>query len=1192
MQTAKLKTFAQYARRALRKIVDDKIKFVSDPQSPARRDHPKAVTELEDRIKADGKEAVIEKAAYIWFNRFCALRFMDMNRYNRVGVLSPLEGQSQPEILAEAKMGVMDAAMIPAAAQNRIAALLSDKIPSPDPQNEAYRLLIVAVCNYWNKAMPFLFERIADYTELLMPDDLLSDNSIAVCIREAMTTDACADVEVIGWLYQFYISEKKDEVFAGLKKNRKVTPENIPAATQLFTPNWIVRYLVENSLGRLWMLNRPGSALIEKMAYYIKPEQEETDFLKISSPEEIKICDPACGSGHILVYAFEILYAVYEEEGYDAPEIPHLILKNNLYGVEIDERAGVLAAFALFMKAREKYRRFFRKAAAPNICVLEKINLGAAKNTEGGLFETANEHRWTQIVDRLCLTGADRKALLHDLRLFEEADNFGSLLKPELSADDIAKLIPAARDMEEAYLDDVFLNSVTKDVSKALKQADYLSPEYHVVIANPPYMGGKGMNPRLKKFAKDNYKNSKSDLFAMFIERGFDLIVDMGYNAMVTMQSWMFLSSYEKLRKRLMLQTSIESMVHMANMVMGIAFGTSATIWKRNGDANSKGVFCYVEYEDIGEGKKPVEFPPKNERNKGAVNDQNSDWSFRASTADFKKIPGSPIAYWVSECIRKIFDTDKIFENFATPRQGLGTTNNNLFTRFWSEVNFNKIAFGCENKDDALASNNKWFPYSKGGGFRKYYGNDIDVVNWENDGKSIRNALMGKNPNIPRSEIHYFKEGITWGLITSAKFSARYSPKGGIFDVGGSKAFPPKKSMSYFLGLLNSKLTELFLKTLNPTLNFQVGDLKRIPVKRIEVIITKIDVLINKIIKKTSSDWNSYETSWDFTTLPILQAENHKPTLKTTYTQLRTYWQKTTLEMQRLEEENNRIFIEAYGLQEELTPDVPLSEITLTCNPHYRYGGKKTDEEREALLSADTMKEFISYAAGCMFGRYSLDKPGLILADQGETIDDYLALIPEPSFKPDDENVIPITDVDWFKNDMGERFKQFLKIAFGVENYAENLAFIEKALGKDIRKYFLKNFYADHVKRYKKRPIYWMFASPKGNFNALIYMHRYRPDTVSIVLNEYLREYITKLTARKDSLEKVGISASASPREKTKALKESEKIKKVLDELNAYERKTLYPLAIKQVKIDLDDGVKVNYPKFGKALKKVVGLSR
>ncbi len=550
METSKLKKFAQFTRRSLMDQVSNKLRLVLAEDSAARRENAEAVKRLEEQIKAHDKEQVIEKVAYIWFNRFCALRFMDVNRYTRIGVVTPAEGQSQPEILAEAKMGHIDERMVPEATRKQTFALLDGSAPSQNPQSEAYRLLVVAACNDYHRAMPYLFERIADYTELLMPDDLLSGNAILAYTREAMTPDACQDVEVIGWLYQFYISEKKDEVFDGLKKNKKITPENIPAATQLFTPHWIVRYLVENSLGRLWMLNRPGSKLIEKMDYYIKPEQAETDFLRINQPEEIKICDPACGSGHMLTYAFDLLYAIYEEEGYEPAEIPEKILTHNLFGIEIDERAGELAAFALTMKARQYDKRFFRRSAArgelvePNICVLENVQFA-----ENALNE------YMAFIGRDLFTAP----LQTTLRQFEEVDNFGSLIRPDIS--DVTEILQTlqAKDVSGQ----LFLSETHNKVLQVLQQSDYLSPKFHVVIANPPYMGGKGMNGRLGKWAKDNYPNSKSDLFAMFIERNLELVQQQGTIAMITMQSWMFLSSFEKLRSKLLGQNTILSMAHL-----------------------------------------------------------------------------------------------------------------------------------------------------------------------------------------------------------------------------------------------------------------------------------------------------------------------------------------------------------------------------------------------------------------------------------------------------------------------------------------------------------------------------------------------------------------------------------------------------------------------------------------------------
>ncbi|MBN6740320.1 BREX-1 system adenine-specific DNA-methyltransferase PglX [Acidithiobacillus sp. MC6.1] len=545
METAKLKKFAQQARRLLLEQVGAKLGLVLEAGSAARRETPCAVTELEKQIHQSSRAQVIDKVAYVWFNRFCALRFMDVNGYTRIRVVSPAqEDQIQPEILAEAKMGHLDPERIPEKTRQQIAALLHHGVPSRDPDQEAYRLLLVAECNSFHRAMPYLFERIADYTELLMPDDLLSANAILAATRNAMTSDACQDVEVIGWLYQFYISEKKNQVFEGLKKNQKITPENIPAATQLFTPHWIVRYLVDNSLGRLWMLNHPDSPLVGKMEYYIKPEARETDFLKIDKPEDIKVCDPACGSGHMLTYAFDLLYAIYEEVGTDPSEIPEKILTHNLYGIEIDERAGELAAFALTMKARARQRRFFNKAIKPHICVLEKITFSD---------EELDEYR----------TAIGREQFTPDLRStlrqFAEADNFGSLIQPKLTNAGTVLALLEAQD----FSGELFLKETHNKVLMALHQAATLSPIYHVVIANPPYMGGKGMNARLGTWLKDNYPDVKSDLFSAFIVRNTELVLPYGQLGFMTPFVWMFISSYEKLRSFLINQKTITSLVQL-----------------------------------------------------------------------------------------------------------------------------------------------------------------------------------------------------------------------------------------------------------------------------------------------------------------------------------------------------------------------------------------------------------------------------------------------------------------------------------------------------------------------------------------------------------------------------------------------------------------------------------------------------
>ncbi|MEI7786996.1 MAG: BREX-1 system adenine-specific DNA-methyltransferase PglX [Chlorobiaceae bacterium] len=576
METAKLKKFAQFARRSLIEQVSYKLNLALTEGSVARREEARAIAELEKQIQGHGREQVIERIAYIWFNRFCALRFMDVNRYTRIGIITPAEGQFQPEILAEAKMGHIDEEMVPEKTREQIFALLGGSSPSRDPQSEAYRLLVVAACNDFNKSMPYLFEKIADYTELLMPDDLLSGNSILAYTREAITPDVCQDVEVIGWLYQFYISEKKDKVFDDLKKNKKITPENIPAATQLFTPHWIVRYLVENSLGRLWMLNHPDSKLVEQMEYYIKPEQVESDFLHIGKPEDIKMCDPACGSGHILTYTFDLLYAIYEEEGYDPSEIPEKILMHNLYGIEIDERAGELAAFALTMKARARQRSFFNKGVKPNICVLENVQF--------------NE---SELKDYMDFIGRDlfTAPLQTTLKQFEEADNFGSLIRPAVN--DFSGMLNILESKNVSG--QLFLSPTHQKVLQALQQADYLSPKYHVVVANPPYMGGKGMNPSLAAWVKENYPESKSDLFAMFIERNLDLTQKHGAVGMITMQSWMFLSSFEKLRAKLLDNATILSMAHLGarafDSIGGEVVSTTAFVLDNGYIPDYKGAF-------------------------------------------------------------------------------------------------------------------------------------------------------------------------------------------------------------------------------------------------------------------------------------------------------------------------------------------------------------------------------------------------------------------------------------------------------------------------------------------------------------------------------------------------------------------------------------------------------------------------
>lgn len=570
---------------------------------------------------------------------------------------------------------------------------------------------------------------------------------------------------------------------------------------------------------------------------------------------------------------------------------------------------------------------------------------------------------------------------------------------------------------------------------------------------------------------------------------------------------------------------------------------------------------------------------------------------FRASAADFANIPGRPIAYWISDRVRKSFESGRALKEVGDTRQGMATSDNNRFLRFWAEVSFSKSNRSASNRDEALASQKKWFPYNKGGDFRKWYGNSEFFVNWENDGQELlayASSLYGSPTRTIKSISEYFKPSVSWSKISSGNLAMRFYPEGYLFDVAGCCIFSPiHTDLMFLLGYSNTIMVRGFLASISPTLNFEAGQIASLPI--LELDRKKFESIPGKLVTASKSDWDAYETSWDFTNLPLLHPDHRQPTLKASYQKLRAHWREITLETQRLEQENNRIFIDAYGLQDELKPEVPLNEITLTCNPHYRYGGDKTEEELEAVLLADTMRELVSYAVGCMLGRYSLDKPGLILANQGETLADYLAQVPQPSFPADEDNVIPVLDGDWFADDITLRLRHFLRVAFGEEHYEDNLAFIEQALnvkGKrnySLRDYFLSEFYTDHVKRYKKRPIYWLFSSPKGSFNALIYMHRYRPDTVSVVL-KYLRDYREKLVTEKERQAAVSINPASSQGDKTKAQKEVDRLGKVLTELEDYERAVLYPLATEQKQIDLDDGVKVNYLKFGAALKKITGL--
>ena len=1143
METAPLKSFATWARTALIREVTARIAVALAPASPERVEQPKAVAALEKAVSGagggdKGKAAVADRVAYTWFNRIIALRFMDAKGYTGVGVVSPQAGveTGQPEILAEAKRGNIDAAVVGTKTRETVTGLLNGTRRSEDSQGEAYALLLADYCRYWNRAMPFMFEREGDFTELLIPANLLADDSVLNRAVKVLTADVCQDVEVIGWLYQFYISERKDEVFAGFKKNKKAGADEIPAATQLFTPHWIVRYLVENSLGRLWMLNRSSSRLVDQMEYYIAPVDEETDFLRIGSPEELKIIDPACGSGHMLTYAFDLLYAIYEEEGYAPAEIPGLILTNNLYGVEIDPRAGALAAFALTMKARGRQRTFFNKHVAPNVCVLDPI-------------------RFTpQELDVLLTHAGDQHAESAFWNQFEDADRFGSLIQsdPEVAARLKQHLAQFEND------GDILRADVMERAHRVVLQADCLSSKYAVVVANPPYMGSRNMNEELRKFAEAEYPLSKADLYSMFMDRALSQVEVGSYVAMVTMQNWMYLASHTALRRRLTTAATITSMAHLGSRafdtISGEVVATTAFVLH---NTRSDAMGDYIRLTDLS--------PAAKVRELGRVADgEESGRRYRARSVDFELIRDSPIAYDFSAEVRQLYAKNRSLGDRIALKQGMATTDNARFVRLWHEVSFGAISRGCTSTTDVQQRGGAWVPYNKGGSPNSWYGNQDWVVRWK-DGAS---ELATVRPRSVLENRYFFRPSVSWSNIGTSGAKFRYYPSGFVFDVAGMSAFPTgEEQRLYLLAYLNSELAHRLLQTLAPTVNYQIGDIAKLPY--VGDGPREVLQVARDLINLRTEAWRRSETAWDFAGFAIARQESH---------------------VAQLLEESKRILAETEARVRELERANDLAWATALGIPGGNPSGGTEMDRGEAIDAERLVRDLVSFAVGCMFGRYSLEEPGLILADQGATLQDYFGKVPNPTYAPDRDNVLPVVDGDWFEDDIVARFRAFLRAAFGEQHFEENLRFVTESLGvKEIRDYFVKSFYKDHVQRYKKRPIYWLFSSPKGSFNALIYMHRYTPSTVSTVLNEYLREFRAKLTSSLQ--QQVRLSAGGgTPRQQAAGQKEADRLRTVLLEIEEYEHDVLYPLASRQLAIDLDDGVKANYPKFGAALKRIPGL--
>ena len=1151
-----IKKFATEARRELISRVGQRaLKYgisdqeVGNPNDDSVGGHLLSSTEKKQRaaliaqIKEKGYEQVMEEVAYTWFNRFSALRFMEVNGYlpSRVRVFTDENNAFKPQILTEAIRMELDG-------------LDMEKVyayKEANDNDELYKYLLITQCNALNSVLPGMFQKIADYTELLFPDNLLREGSVVQQMIELIPQEDWKDaVQIIGWLYQYYNSEKKDDVFAALKKNVKITKENIPAATQLFTPDWIVRYMVENSLGRLWVEGHPNDELKSQWKYYLEEAEQEPDVqvqlatireeYKALKPEDILCIDPCSGSGHILAYMFDVLVQIYEAYGVDTRTAVASIVENNIYGLDIDDRAAQLAYFAVMMKACQYDKRFLRRKVQPHVYSIVESN-----------------HVDPNVVDYFCNGDAKLKEAMDTIiSELHDAKEYGSILN--VTPQDWSALYARFAEIKE----DIHISreAALRELLPLVQTAEALSQKYDTVVTNPPYMGSSGMSAKLSDFVKKNYSDSKNDLFAVFIERCGQMAKKNGYQAMITQHAWMFLSSFEKLRGKL-LHTDIVNMAHLGarafEEIGGEVVQTTSFVIRKSYIEDYKGEYCRLIEPTTQQGKEDMFLAGENRYN--------------TDQSNFSKITGSPVAYWVSKNAVQAFETQKPLGTIAEPKQGLATTDNNRFVRAWSEVDFNKIGFGYS-RDEAAESSIKWFPLNKGGEFRKWYGNNDFIVNYQHDGAEIKASVLSKytylkTPDfVVKNQQYYFCENGTWSAISSGKISVRYSPKGFIISNAGMAIFCEPHLLRYIIAFMNSVcVSDELLGVINQTLNFNAGDIEKLPLAIEEKMVSTVLELSDDCIDISKSDWDSFETSWDFQHHPLLRSV---PTIAEAFTQWQTECDDRFNQLKANEEELNRIFIDIYGLQDELTPEVEDKDVTV----------RKADLERD-------IRSFISYAVGCMFGRYSLDVDGLAYAG-GEWDDSKYS-----TFAPDKDNIIPISDDEYFEDDIVGRFVKFVEVVYGKETLQENLKFIANALGgkgqpKDIiRNYFINGFYSDHCKIYQKRPIYWLFDSGKKNgFKALIYMHRYQPDTIARIRTDYVHEQQARYrTAIADLETRI---ANASTSERVKLNKQLKTLNDQATEIHTYEEK-IHHLADQMISIDLDDGVKKNYEIFKDVLAKI-----
>ncbi|MDZ4975030.1 BREX-1 system adenine-specific DNA-methyltransferase PglX [Clostridium perfringens] len=1183
MDKSKIKSFAIWARRRLIESVSDKaskigifeneIKDVvavqggfkivgSEEILPLSKEHRDA---LVSQIKHKGFEQVMEEVAYTWFNRFMGLRYMEVNEYLPSGIRilsSEVEGKSEPDVLSKVSE-IIDELELNG---EEIYALLDSE--KNQDREKAYRIILVKQCNELGKIIPQMFEKISDYTELLLPDNLLEEGSvIRRMVSDIEEEDWKEEVEIIGWMYQYYISEKKDEVFAGLKKNIKITKENIPAATQLFTPKWIVKYMVENSLGRLWLEGHPNEELQKSWKYYLEeaeqePEVEE-ELNKIReehsklTPEDIKVLDPCMGSGHILVYAFDVLYEIYKTAGYSEREIPRKILQNNLYGLDIDDRAAQLASFALIMKARHYNRRLFREIQREeldlNLCSIQESN---------GIGKEAIEY-----------FSNGNKELQEDVeylvKVFTDAKEYGSILEVEkVTFEAIKERLKEIADDDNLMFGD-YRKILLEKLPVLVKQAEIISRKYEVCVTNPPYMGNLPVN--VQEYANQHYYIFRYDFYSIFMSKALQFKKENGFTALVTGDSWLTLSSYESLRRYILSNFTIRNLLSLGADAFEAGFGTTAYVLK-NKVSNYKANYLYLQ--DIKDKSKIVS-------SKGWLGLNNIQ--FEHKNEEFLCSNDCEILITATDTDLLLFNEPNCGAELI-PKAGIVAGKNDLYLRLWYEVYFDNITFNAKKGNDI--SELRWVPLHKGGGFKKYYGIQEYIIRlnsiWSD--RSINKSIRTGDPNF------YFLEGLTWSTLSN-KFGVRKSPTGFVYNTKGSMCFAKDKhKLDYLIGFLNSVVAKRLINIIAPNLDYNSGTIVKLP-----FIYCKDTNKINDITLEncriSKQDWDSFETSWDFEKHPLLKdlGNINDNKISSAFSQWEEECENNFNQLKSNEEELNRIFIDIYGLQDELTPDVEDKDVTI----------RKADRERD-------IKSFISYAVGCILGRYSIDADGLIYAggefkekwdlenkkvrkiekdEDGNIIFDSWV---DATFIPDRDNIIPITEDEYFEDDMVSRFVDFVRTVYGEDTLEENLDFISDSIGRKgnetsratIRRYFLKDFYKDHLKVYQKRPIYWMFESGKNNgFKALIYMHRYDEQIVAKVRTDYLHTLQRKYEAEIERVKLTMDSSEATAKEKTASKKKIDKIMKQIEECKEYDEVVAY-LANEQINIDLDDGVKINYAKF------------